>query len=161
MSRPEPALSSLVCVALLCAFLPGCTDEGTSALDKATVAPGQAVAALGPGQVAPAARADDVPDDPSNARVLNAGTTFSGVLDEPSDVDWFAVDLQAGQRISVGFSCYGNARLTVLAPDGTTALHRARPGPARQALAATQSGRFLLRVEAEAGRGLFYDLELR
>ena len=153
---------TLVLILSLC----GCEADEDQPLAKLTVAPGHPNALmLGPGSAAAAATPappDDHGDDPLSATVLRPGESISGQLATPLDRDWFAVDLPAGKPWRVGFGSYGAVRVVVVAPDGSTELKTPAAGSVELDLAAPPvAGRYYLRVEADAGRGLLYDLDVR
>jgi hypothetical protein len=112
-----------------------------------------------PGQAAAAATApDDHANDAGRATPLTAGQPQDGRLESPVDSDWFAVDLVGGQRYELALACYGQAHVALIAPDGTTAAE----GGSTSLVTHTPNadGTYYLRVEATAGRDLFYSLDV-
>ena len=133
-------------------------DSATSARGKvAAGAPRYVTGALtATAAAATAPAADDYGDDAGQAKSLALGDPLSGRLEEPSDTDWFALDLRAGERYRVDLDCYGAGRVIVIAPDGTEVGQGFSSSDVE--VAPTTSGRHYLRVEAQAGRDLFYGI---
>lgn len=148
-------------ILLTLVLVTGCDvgDDGTRSA-RGKVAAGAPRYVAGTLTVAAAAAtapaADDYGDDAGQAKGLTLGEPLSGRLEEPSDTDWFSLDLRAGERYRVNLDCYGAGRVIVIAPNGS----ELGQGSSSDALevAPTTTGRHYLRVEAQAGRDLFYGI---
>jgi hypothetical protein len=140
----------------------------TSSEPKATVVPGVSnVSALmlTSGQAA-AGVTTQAPDDHGDDAVaatltLAPGDSASGVLERTGDRDWFVLDLPAGQPCEIGFSCFGMARVVLVAADGVTELEVAPPGTSSLSHTSASGGKAFLRVETDSGRDLYYDIDVR
>jgi hypothetical protein len=97
---------------------------------------------------------DDHADTAQAATLLLPGRTVTGLIDSPSDDDLFALDLLAGQQVSLisgvqstdGY-WVGYPQLSVTAPNGywvDTLVHSNRDGAVQNAFVAPADGRYVL-----------------
>jgi len=91
--------------------------------------------------------------DPDHGKVLPAGGRTAGIYDVGGDRDFFYIDLDAGQSMSIAVESAARTHLSVYAPDGKVVDEDSDitgffDGTAEVAFTAPSSGRFIVALES-------------